>query len=438
MNVYYGFTGPTWAGPDTSLSYTPAQAEALNPTNDDDIKVQVIKATVTFDIPSKVIIGEDLEIEGAISAGDTVNIVVKDERVIDWNEAVDEDNEFSVKWDTSGMTVGSYTIEAYIDFDKANPDLLASYSGVDSDGKTTIRLIEPGLTVEQVRNVIAEGDDYTLKGTATGVTSVDYVLVGPKGWKSGTSPSILSGLYFGSATVTDDEFEEDETMTDGLDTGLWVLGALHPGRDGTYEYPITIDGLQLSDGKSQSQILSILEDRVTAAGSDDVFKMLSFRVESGYVRLNPITTVGVGQPMNVTGVTNREPDTAITISTFQGPSDLLALTDVEWPTADQGVFFATIDTTDAKEGTYTLEADDGDGNTDTESATIGAAKPSPTATPAPTATPTPTVPATPTPATPTPATPTPATPTPEEPGFEAVFAIAGLLALAYLVLRIRK
>ena len=27
------------------------------------------------------------------------------------------------------------------------------------------------------------------------------------------------------------------------------------------------------------------------------------------------------------------------------------------------------------------------------------------------------------------------TPTPEEPGFEAVFAIAGLLAIAYLVLR---
>jgi len=34
-------------------------------------------------------------------------------------------------------------------------------------------------------------------------------------------------------------------------------------------------------------------------------------------------------------------------------------------------------------------------------------------------------------------TPTP-TPTPEEPGFEAVFAIAGILAIAYLVLRRRK
>ena len=57
----------------------------------------------------------------------------------------------------------------------------------------------------------------------------------------------------------------------------------------------------------------------------------------------------------------------------------------------------------------------------------------PTVTPAapmPTITPTPTIPPAPT------ATPAPTpTPTPTEPGFEAVFAIAGLLAVAYLVLR---
>jgi uncharacterized membrane protein len=65
----------------------------------------------------------------------------------------------------------------------------------------------------------------------------------------------------------------------------------------------------------------------------------------------------------------------------------------------------------------------------------------PTPTPTPTATPKPTImptPATPTPATPTPATPTPATPTPAQPGFEAIFAIAGLLAIAYEVLRKKR
>ena len=60
-----------------------------------------------------------------------------------------------------------------------------------------------------------------------------------------------------------------------------------------------------------------------------------------------------------------------------------------------------------------------------------AATPTPTPTPAPTVTPTPTIP-------PVVTTPTP-TPTPtEDPGFEAVFAIAGLLAVAYLVLRRKR
>jgi len=62
--------------------------------------------------------------------------------------------------------------------------------------------------------------------------------------------------------------------------------------------------------------------------------------------------------------------------------------------------------------------------------------PTPTPTPKPTATPTPKPTATPTPTPTTTATPTP-TPTPKKktPGFEAVFAIAGLIAVAYLLRR---
>jgi len=52
-------------------------------------------------------------------------------------------------------------------------------------------------------------------------------------------------------------------------------------------------------------------------------------------------------------------------------------------------------------------------------------QPKPTTTPVPTPVATPVAP-------PAPATPTP---TPEEPGFEAIFTVAGLLAIAYLVLR---
>jgi len=69
----------------------------------------------------------------------------------------------------------------------------------------------------------------------------------------------------------------------------------------------------------------------------------------------------------------------------------------------------------------------------------GAPEVTPTPTPTPSPTPSPTPKPTATPTIPPPITPTPSpTPTPEPPGFEAVFAIAGLLAVAYLVLRKKR
>jgi len=153
----------------------------------------------------------------------------------------------------------------------------------------------------------------------------------------------------------------------------------------------------------------------------------------------------VGEPLNISGTTNREPGTIITISTFAGPAELpVALVNVEWPTPDQGVFNATIDTSEAEPGTYTLEADDGDGHTDTVTVEIKAAVPSPTPSPSPTVSPTPTPTPTPSPTPPvSPVAPTTPTPTPSPspsptPGFEAIFAVAGLLAITYFVLRRKK
>jgi len=96
-------------------------------------------------------------------------------------------------------------------------------------------------------------------------------------------------------------------------------------------------------------------------------------------------------------------------------------------------------------GSYTAADSDSDGFTDIEEILAGTNPNDPkdypgaaaaTATPAP-ATPTPAPTAVPTPvptATPAP-TAVPATPTPEEPGFEALLAIGGLLAIAFVILR---
>lgn len=61
----------------------------------------------------------------------------------------------------------------------------------------------PGLTAEQPRDVVAEGDDYTIKGTATGVDDVDIVLVGPEGYPAADPGlGVLNGLEIMSSSVS--------------------------------------------------------------------------------------------------------------------------------------------------------------------------------------------------------------------------------------------
>jgi len=172
----------------------------------------------------------------------------------------------------------------------------------------------------------------------------------------------------GAASVTANDFCEDETMTDGLDLGTWVTLVLSPGRDGVYETGDTAGNLDVGDlsGKTQAQILAIIEDVIMSAGSDDLMVMLTFEVETPYVRLDPIENVMTGEPLEITGITNRETGTMIVIYTIEGPLYLpAAIAEVEWPNPDQGIFNATIDTTYAVAGNYTLKADDGEWNTDT-------------------------------------------------------------------------
>ncbi|UYZ39890.1 MAG: DUF3821 domain-containing protein [Candidatus Methanospirare jalkutatii] len=375
-----GQGGPEWA----------TERDIADSEDYDKVYVRVEKRKVTFDIPSKVAIGETVTIKGTISAGTDVDILIDDGDVKYIDEVpVDENKEFEVDWDTDGLTKGSYTIDVYIDCDCSDYACIRN-ADLDPDGSTTIRLIVPGLDAKQLRNVVAEGDDYVIEGMATGVDYVDLVLIGPEGYPSDDPGlDVINGLQIVSISVTENEFSEEITMEEGLDTGMWIAMIFAPGRDGIYAAIYDIYGnpigagdlnrMNRSDllGKDQEQIEGILMNKtINVAGSDDFLVTFTFKVESPYVKLNSVEPVMVGEPLNITGTTNREPGTIIMISTITGPVGLPAvLTKVAWPTPDEGVFSATIDTSDAVPGTYILEADDGDGHTDTVTVEIKEAAP---------------------------------------------------------------
>jgi PGF-pre-PGF domain-containing protein len=98
-------------------------------------------------------------------------------------------------------------------------------------------------------------------------------------------------------------------------------------------------------------------------------------VSTPFVTLDPIADVAIGEPLVVTGTSNREEGFAIMV-TAKGAIEFAPQT----VHVENGKFTATFDTTTAVGGTYTVKVDDGEGHMDEATATIGAVPaPTPTA-----------------------------------------------------------
>jgi PGF-CTERM protein len=371
-------------------------------------------------------------------------------------------------------TPGSVRIEAFIDGRwNAVDEGVTDISAFDDDGSTVILMAEPTLAVEVSVVSVAQDDDFYVRGTAPGTDNVDILTLAPKGGggkgmsaagtviplvpgyvtRAGTVP----GLYGATSGVSevDYTYEKKIDVDDDADTGTYLVGVLSPGRDGIYngvgEPSATLIAGIVRDycggnagllaSKTTEQFISILQDATKgAAGSDDLVEVTFIKVESPFVEIGPIADVPIGTDLVVTGTSNRKEGFSIVVTVKAPGTELSPATAL----IENGTFSATFDTSTATEGRYTVKADDGDGHTDEATVTLV------------TGVPTPPTEVTPTPeeVTPTPPTevtpPAEVTPTPEEspevppeetpkpPGFEAVFAIAGLLAVAYLVLRRKK
>jgi PGF-CTERM protein len=447
----------TFEGTYTTTVTPGVPAIAAGDDSEATVDISVAEKAITFDIPASAVIGQKLTIKGTANTGTYVTVAVDGWVYSDLDRLViDSNKQFSKEIDTSSSTgagaafrtPGSVRLKAYIDRAKA-----ASYpnpigTAETDDGSVAILMSRGDLTAELSTPVVAQDDDFTISGTAKGTKSVDIVIVSPKGAGGtkidGAGKAALTlcpekgqvGIYMATASVSETDFTFTKKISVGedVDTGTYAILALSPGSDGLYG-KAGFDSLELAlceytiGGRTQSELWAIIEDIADPKLSDDLPYFLYVKVEAAYVRLDPLKSVGVGEPLVVTGTSNRKEGFAIVV-TAKGPKELTPQT----VKVAEGKFSATFDTTDAPVGTYSVKADDGDGHTDEATVEIVTAVPTAPPTVAPTVAPTatPTMPPTATPA----ATPTPTpTPTPEEPGFEAVLAIAGLLAIAYLIHR---
>ena len=416
------------------------------PQTEDFVDITVTEKKVTFYMPEMCAIGSNLVVNGTANTGKTIDIAIEN-RIVKVDATIDK-GKFEVKLPTPATygtgTEGGIKIKAFIDGDFSSGQ---DASGVEDDGSVMVLMITGDLTAESSATIVPPGDSFTLRGTALGSKVVDILIVAPKGGSGkGMNPTnseangLPSGIVYEAASVSSDfTWSIELDVNEKAYTGTYLVFVLSPGKNKIYDGIRTgelLDGIKTKyfggdlsrlASKTQEQINAILVDAtIGTAGSDDFMKKIIIKVGTAEVSLYSIADVEIGDDLVVAGTSNREGHSIIVKVT--GPIAL----GTKFATVENGKFKATFSTSEALTGEYTVEADDGEGHTDTT--TINIVMPvrmvaSPT--PAPTTTPQPTPPAP--VSTPTTQPKNASTSTLSKvPGFETVFVITALLVVSLL------
>jgi len=385
---------------------------------------------------------------------------------------VQDDDTWEFKWQTANLQLdaGTYTIYAL-----SAPKNRDALNEVEYD---TVSLVikKPFIQATASASVVAKGDKLYVRGTAEGDPSPGIAI-----WVLGKNK-----VLYATESVNDDmsfEYEIDSATTSNLYAGQYFVVVQHPMYNNKFDvypdnsatpqqvlgdYPTDRSVLFTIQGAGSLQGTDAAEALVQAIDSamvDDTYTKLQFLVEEPKVTINPIGEQSVGSKFDISGTTNLDYDdndllVEVTSSSFKpteksqsgefsgatGTVKVVQGTDGlnKWSFTVDGSTFKPDEyivrvsgvTTDVVETTLfnVVEATGAVTQPETTKAPVVA----PTEAPVVNATPTlaPTTVATTVPPT-TVATTVPPTPEPtkKSPGFGALIALAGLGAVAVLVMR---
>jgi len=439
--------------------------DVTNPATYDEIKVKVEKGAVTITAAGTgtYYIGEEITLEGTCTESDDVYLFITGPNLpsdgasminprnavipttTGWNSIrvpVEADDTWSEKWNTGTITgtldAGGYTIYAV-----SAPADKSGLSDAEYD-TISIQLRSGFISAVTSGAVVAKGDDLKLTGVAQGDPDDVHVWIFGKNYY-GT----MGGLEVRSENVEDDgtfEFELDGSDTEHLSAGQYFVVIQHPMANGygvdvipgtgmiwSIDKPLGVPITNLQAAAAANALIKELD----SPSIDDTYVKLTFVVEEPRILIDPIGDVPAGSTFTISGTTNLAVgdtlNVEVTSAAFtpsgkgeeSGFASVARTTEVK---AGDGanVWSVEIDGSSFKPDQYivTVECIETDTTATTNFNVVEAVPSTPTVTPTGTVTTT------------TPPVETTVTPTgTETPGFGALLALAGLGAVAYLVLR---
>jgi len=451
FNVTLGDSGSKTVQLDTNTS-SAAKAYTIKAVYTDgsskSTKVTVEKGAITVEAgQDSYYLGNDITLSGTNTESGDVYIFIKganvDRQLItSANEiVVNDDDTWSFEFDpTSPSYAGSLDAGTYTFY--ATAGINASKTGsFDSDiayASVSVSLKQPFLTATATSPTVAIGDKITITGNAEATDDLKYYVFGSNYY------------YTDTVSVNDDSTYSFDIETDGLTAGQYYLIVQHPMYDTYFNVmdvnpsngPICLNAT--NEPTASDEVVVAVADRQKANAAaalkaaidresiDDIYVPLEFKVAQPTLTMNSVSDVAKGSTLSVSGTTNYKAGTVITVDVLS-----TAFTAVEKTSVSSASFITmtakavagtngvntwsvTFDTSGLNVDSYTIQASVDDLSTST---IIKVTEAAPTKTATTTATATKTATAT--------ATATPTT----TPGFGAFLALAGLGAVAVLVLR---
>ncbi len=435
--------------------------------NYDEVKVTVEKGSVTITASGTgtYYIGEEITFSGICTENDTVylfltgpnlgtngvNLKKIDEPVKNEDgstfavEDVEADDTWSYKWNTADLArsldAGGYTI--YAVSKPLGKDKLSSAEYATA----SVQLKSAYLTATSSGTVVAKGDDLKITGTAQGDPENIQI------WIFGKNFYGKGNRLVDTASVESDgsfEYELKGAETKDLSPGQYFAVIQHPMTKG---FGVKADAAtgeiygetgvvrtKITDLQASAAATALIK-ALDSSNVDDTYVKLTFNVEEAYITIDPIGTKESGSKFTITGTTNVAVGDKLIVdvtSSAFGPAEKtegagfgsVSGTAVVEKGDGANKWSFEVDASDLKPDQYIVKAECIETDT-VNTANFNLVEATETTPPAGEVTTPPAGEVTTPPADETPAEPT----TPPTPGFGALVALAGLGAVAFLVLR---
>lgn len=430
--------------------------------SDKNVKFTLEKGVVTLTSGQEsYYLGNDITLSGTNTESDQIYLFIKGsnvERTFVSLIAVNPDNTWTTTFDPrvvyGPLDAGTYTFYASADADTTG--LVPVFDSQYAYSTASVALKQPFLTATAASSTVAQGDKIKISGTAEATNDLQYYVFGTNKFVTNVISVDSDGTY------------SAEIETDDLAAGQYFVVVQHPMYDGVFNVgpfaqtttlagvvtnyaiiynsqgaaaaatinPVTVVGgntiLFYTQDRQSSNAAEALCQQLDNQNIDDIYVKLTFIVAQPTLTMNPVSDVAKGSALKVSGTTNLKEGTVVTVDvlstaftavdkTSVNSASFITLTTKAVKGADgANTWEVTFDTTGLNVDSYTVQAMTENLQTSTI-IKITEAKPTATATATATKTATATATAT-------------ATPT-KTPGFGAFLALAGLGAVAVLVLR---